>query len=454
MKYTLKLNTLKLNTLTLCFSSLLFLTACGGGGGSNVLDTDGDGIAYNVDLDDDGDGFSDIDEMDAGLDPLDFLSFPKPFVITVDTRIISTSTTFPSSPDDQFMIPTEGEGYSYTVDCNIDDNKFEPDLTNQITDSFCQYDAPGIYTISISGIYPRIRFQAPFEEIDDSNKLLTIEQWGTGKWASMEGAFAGCQNMTYAATDKPNLTNVDSLSSMFSGARLFNGAIGNWDVSSVNIMNTMFSGAESFNQDISEWNVSSVSSMRLMFGSASAFNQDISRWEVGSVNIMTNMFLGASSFNQKIGGWDVSSVRDMSGMFNDASKFDQDLGGWDVSSVSLMNSMFDGASSFNKDINQWDVSSVILMRNMFKDATSFDQNIGGWDVNSVTNMEDMFLGAELLSNNYDSLLTGWLANGVSQGVEFNGGRSKISSNAAEDSRAKLVSAHDWRITDGNDTFEQ
>ena len=80
---------------------------------------------------------------------------------------------------------------------------------------------------------------------------------------------------------------------MFAGARLFNQAIGAWDVSSVSRMENMFRQAFAFNKQIGDWNTSSVTQMSGMFYRAFAFDQNISGWEVSSVIAIREMFLQA-----------------------------------------------------------------------------------------------------------------------------------------------------------------
>ena len=63
--------------------------------------------------------------------------------------------------------------------------------------------------------------------------LLTIAQWGTGKWASMAGAFYGSSNMTMTATDAPDLSGVTDMVRMFQDASAFNGNIASWNTSNV-----------------------------------------------------------------------------------------------------------------------------------------------------------------------------------------------------------------------------
>ncbi|WP_425392096.1 BspA family leucine-rich repeat surface protein [Ekhidna sp.] len=307
-------------------------------------------------------------------------------------------TTWQTTADNETItIPTfSGETYDYTVDWG--DGTVETDFTG---DASHTYATSATYTVAISGTFPRIYFN----NTGDKDKIQTIEQWGNIAWTSMSAAFAGCGNLTYTATDVPDLSNVSSMASMFSGATSFNGGISSWDVSNVTDMGGMFFGAFTFNQNIGNWNVSAVTNMSSMFNGASSFNQDVSPWEVGQVTNMAGMFSG-TAFNQDISDWDVSSVRDMSLMFQSASSFDQDLGTWDISGV-----VADGG------------------------ATSFS-------------MSQMLDGTGMSTDNYDATLLGW--------ADDNGGTETIPSGVTlganglnycggEAARDELINTHGWTI---------
>jgi len=232
----------------------------------------------------------------------------------------------------------------------------------------------------------------------DSQKLLSVEQWGKVQWSTMADMFSGAENFELNAEDLPDLRQVTDMSGMFRGARNFNQDIGDWDVSKVTNMGGMFRGARNFNREIGNWDVSNVTNMSRMFYWALSFDQDIGSWDVSSVTDMSGMFGGdLSEFNQDIGSWDVSSVTDMSWMFSFAWFFNQDIGDWDVSNVTNMSGMFHGyigdeTNPFNQDIGNWDVSSVTDMSGMFAESI-FNKPIGSWDVSNVTNMGAMFFWA-------------------------------------------------------------
>ncbi len=332
-----------------------------------------------------------------------------------------------TSAEESITIPTDSSNTAYDFTVDWGDGTTET-ITGTDPDPSHTYADAGIYTVEITGTFPRIFFNATGGgENPDPNagRLQSIEQWGAIQWESMRRAFAGAENLTSNASDAPDVSGVTDMSGMFAGASSFNGDLGNWDVSGVTNMSVMFDGASSFNQDLSSWEVSSVTEMNVMFRDAEAFNQDISPWDVSSVTEMSGMFLRANAFNQDIGQWDVSNVTDMDAMFQNADSFNQDLGRWEVSGVTDMQRMFFG-------------------------ATSFDQDLGEWDVSNVTNFNGFLKQTELSPENYDALLTGWAALDLVDGLTFNAGSSQYTA-AATAARQSIIDEENWTINDGGQT---
>ena len=365
----------------------------------------------------------------------------EPFVTTWQTTAASESIT---------ILTNGGTGVTdYDFEVDWGDGTVETVFGND-PDPSHTYATAGTYTVSITGTFPHFFLNDGGNSDPNSDKLQSIDQWGNIQWESMASAFAGARNMTYNATDVPDLTGVTDMSSMFQNASSFNGAIGGWDVSTVTNMEATFYLASSFNQDLSGWDVSNVTTMAQMFDSATGFNQDINEWTVSGVTNMRLMFAFAFSFDQDISGWTTSSVTTMEGMFDNASAFNQDIGNWDVSNVTDMSGMFFSAPSFDQDIGGWVVSGVTDMENMFAFATAFDQDLGGWDVSNVTAF-DGFAGflenAGLSPSNYDALLIGWSQLDLVDGLTFDAGSSQYTS-AAETARQAIIDDDGWTISDG------
>ncbi len=378
------------------------------------------------------------------------------------------------SEDNQITIPTfVGETYNYTIDWG--DGTSDTNITGDITHT---YSSPGVYQISISGIFPRIYFNDFFADTaaNDSDKLITVEQWGTIEWSSMESAFAGCENLNVLATDIPDLSAVNSLHSMFSDcfSLVYNESINNWDISNVSDLGNMFTFATVFNQPLGNWDTRNVFNLTGMFFVARAFNQPIDSWSTDNVETMAVLFASAESFNQPINSWNTSKVTNMNGAFQDAASFDQPLDNWNVSNVMEMANMFSGAEVFNQNIASWDTSNVSNMSSMFREATLFDQNLRNWDVSnavdmssmfsaatsfnqslgnwnilSATNMDFMFSGAGLSLINYDRTLNAW-ANlpTLQNNVIFKAGSSRFCESS--EARQFIIDTYGWTITDAGE----
>lgn len=355
------------------------------------------------------------------------------FVITIDTT--KGAGLNGASTDTQFTYPGFGSD-AYTIDCNNDGVVDASVAAN--TPHTCNYSTPGVYTVRIASAIPRVTFNGQGDKL----KLLSVDQWGTGKWGSMMNSFYGCSNMDVKASDVPDLSLVQDLSGMFSGATSLKGESANWawDTSNVKYTDTMFVRARNFNQNIGSWDMSNVESMTRMFNDAAAFNNggssSISAWNTAKATSMEGVFWGAKAFNQPVGSWNVSNATSFALVFMDTENFNQDLshwdtskatsmsyafhrarafdhnvGSWDVGGVTNMDHMFDGATVFNNggssSINGWNTAHVTTMEGMFHQASAFNQPVGGWNMANVVNMKNMFNGATVFNNGGSSSIGSW-----------------------------------------------
>lgn len=215
-----------------------------------------------------------------------------PFITTWKTDNPGTTN------DNQIRIPTSGTGYNYKVDWG--DGNTDVGIKGDITHT---YMSPGIYTVSITGDFPRIFFNWSY----DKYKILTVEQWGGIQWTSMASAFMACANLTIPATDAPDLSLVTDMSYMFAWCTTINSSIDHWDVSNVQNMSGMFNGSSSFNQPLDNWDVSSVVTMNSMFEDASSFDQSLETWSIDKVTnmsfMLSNSKLSTQNYEATIIAW-------------------------------------------------------------------------------------------------------------------------------------------------------
>jgi len=159
---------------------------------------------------------------------------------------------------DQIKIP--GTGTNYTIEweeVGNPSNSGSLTATDVVTVTFPN---PGVYRVEISGDFTRIHF-GDSDNGGDADKIIQVSQWGDIQWSTMLRAFSGASNLELVADDTPDLSGVESMDTMFSGASSLTAAesnIGQWDVSNVTDMRRLFFGATSFVQDIGSWDVSNV----------------------------------------------------------------------------------------------------------------------------------------------------------------------------------------------------
>ena len=177
-----------------------------------------------------------------------------------------------------------GINANYNIYCDIASSTI-PTATNQTGDYVCNYSASGVYTIAVTGVYPRM--------LVGDEKLISVDQWDTNKWQDMSWMFSDASNFNKIPDPKveiPDTSDVTTMVQMFRSASVFNQPIGSWDTSKVTDMGFMFFGASAFNQPIGNWDTSRVTNMSFMFQGASKFNQDLSGLELNSIKETTDSY--------------------------------------------------------------------------------------------------------------------------------------------------------------------
>ena len=337
---------------------------------------------------------------------------PAPFITTWNTSNTGPGTTSAT----EILIPLEPSTvYDFTVDWG-DGSGTESfsGLGGSLnpTHDYTSTGGAGIYTISITGTFPRIYFNGG----GDAIKLISVDQWGAIVWGPfLDNAFNGCTNLNLVAStangqDDPDLSAVLDAGRMFFNCSSFNNDISSWNVSSIQLFTGMFEGATLFNSPLNAWTVDSGQNMSGMFANT-AFNQPLNSWGVESVQDMSNMFFNAP-FNQDITGWTPGAVQNFSSMFEGNTFFNQAIGLWgSTGAATNMSRMFFGATAFNQDLSAWDVSTVTNFSQMFEGATGFNngQTAGqstaplNWTMaTSATNLAMMFRGASIFNQSINS----------------------------------------------------
>ncbi len=180
-------------------------------------------------------------------------------------------------------IPTQGPGYLYDIDWESDGIFDAIGVTGSTSHD---YGLAGEYTVTISGNFPRIYFN----DTNDKEKIIAINQWGTGPWSSMEKAFYGAINLVIDATDTPNLSMATSLRQMFREGSLIGTGSGIWN-----------------------WNTSNISDFSGMFSFAPSFNENLGSWNVENGSDFSNMFTGATlsadNYDALLIGWDIQNLQ-------------------------------------------------------------------------------------------------------------------------------------------------
>lgn len=207
------------------------------------------------------------------------------FQIVINTTITGGT----GSNSNTFVLPTFGAGYNALVEWGDGSSQRIIGTPGNVTKI---YSRPGIYTVKIGGLFPRIYFN----NVRDKLKLKEIKNWGNIVWGSMVFSFFGCENMVATYKDSPVLTNCVGYRQMFQNCYRFNGVVDGWNLSVGGSMYMMFRGCSSFNKPVNNIVVSNTVEYSYLFYQCSIFNQDLSNWNFTYGSDFTS-FLSSTSMS-------------------------------------------------------------------------------------------------------------------------------------------------------------
>ena len=192
--------------------------------------------------------------------------------------IFTVENTFNANPL-SVTIPTDTATYAYNYNVSTSDGQSFSNQTGNLTINFA---GVGPYDITVSGIYPSMRFGT---NPGTANKIVDVKQFGNNVWQDFRDMFAYSLLSVVTATDTPDLSAVTSLKSCFKNATSYNDSkLNDWDVSTITTFETFLWCAGpviygSFNQDLSSWNVSNANTFYYMFDGC-PMNQSFAAWNV------------------------------------------------------------------------------------------------------------------------------------------------------------------------------
>ena len=349
---------------------------------------------------------------------------------TAGPEMIFTITTTTANETFQLGGTTGGNiVYDYDIDWG-DGTPIENVTTNA---KIHTYVTPGIHEIKLTGeIY--IRSNA------DRLKWTEFKQWGSDVIIyGIREMFYNCQNMTYSATDAPNLSQMTNTTYgvfywMFRNCYSITSLdLTNWDVSTVTGQATAcFQGMIGLRDiNISGWDMRNVTShntfMRSIGENSAGIGVDIVADDVLFNANSTNwyqMFYQAKINSISVKNWRLGSTfanigqmwRDVGNATGYVGKFDLDLSSWTNTSTLSGNSMDNWALNSKGiktiDLTGWDLSNGASFNSWFSNCTYLEE-IKGLDtlsLDSCTRLSSAFSACRRLSFNNSNFSNTFLPN--------------------------------------------
>jgi len=377
------------------------------------------------------------------------------FLMTIDT-------TQPGSASDTFILPCGSIGtYNATIDWG--DGSTSNITTYNDADLTHVYSVGGTYQIEINGSLPYINFSFGGDKL----KAISIDNWGSNQWLSMQQAFGGCTNLTIPATDVPDFSLCTSFFRAFRDCPL--GTLTNtnqWDMSSATRIDSIFENTSiQGHLNLSNWDLSNCESVGLgsfpFMSNADITSIDVSNWTLRTAGVALSSFIincdllttvtgintwvnttGLTSFSNILNGNALVSSIDFSGMdLSNCATFQRMCyvnASLSIINVTGMTLKSFGTISMNSAL-YWNNSGNLM------DIIGLDT----WNIEYVNNFTGFMSSTQMTTVEYDKLLISWDSQDAVNNLAVNFGTSKYTlGSSAETARAGLIANDLWTITDG------
>ena len=218
------------------------------------------------------------------------------FIIEVKTDNAGTSN------DNQFQFTGAVGDYDVVAKQNDIIVQTFSDLSDAATITFS--NGEGTYILELTP-----KEVNPFNQIDfggngDKDKILDVKQLGNIVWASFNGAYRGCSNLLFTATDIPNLTNCSVFQNMFLLCPLANPDVSKWDMTNATTIRNMFFAASSANPDCRNWNVINLTTAENAYVRSNLSTENLTaiyeNWSL--LNVQNNVPFGAGTIKYDSSG--------------------------------------------------------------------------------------------------------------------------------------------------------
>ena len=390
-------------------------------------------------------------------DGLSFGSFgfhpPSGSVVDTESMIFDITT---SSDTQTFQISGEPSFNNYDVDWG--DGASDSGVTD--SDKAHVYAVAGLYTIKITGsIYIRNNV-TPYAAM-----YTEWKQWGTNTLIkSTREWFSSCTNMSYTATDSPNLDFSGAVSTYRSMYRMFYNCdnitaldLTAWDISATsgNIIQCFANLNKLETLDISGWDVSGATSANSMFeltGAATGvvITANNLNWTNGTT--FSRTFYQTRTTSLILNNWTFKTGVSLGQMFRSLSynsfigQVELDLSTWNISNVGSMASMFLNARGLkNINITNWDISSITNLSGWFDTCTNIEKIIGlnTLRANSNVSLSQTFNNCYLLSFTTDNFHNDFAVNPTLTNTNL--AFYSLGRNLAEADRGAFPNVTNWNM---------